>query len=106
MVAYGLALIPLILFLVLIGVLFFVFWIIMIVDASQRKFKSDTDKVVWILVIVLVGIIGALIYYFVIRIKDNAKSMRWFWIIILVLLGLLILMVILAFILSSMVVVE
>jgi len=87
--------------LILIGVLCFVFWIIMLVDSATRKFKSDTDKVVWILVIVLVGIIGALIYYFVIYYKDSSKSMKWFWISLLVLGVLVILAVILFFLLLS-----
>ncbi|MDP3966047.1 MAG: PLDc N-terminal domain-containing protein, partial [archaeon] len=65
--------------LILIGVLGFVFWVIMLVDASQRKFKDDSEKIVWILVIVLTGIVGALIYYFVIHIKDKNKSVKWFW---------------------------
>ena len=65
--------------LVLMAILFFVFWIIMLIDAATRKFKGESDKVVWVLVIVLVGIVGALIYYFVVYMKDRQKSIRWFW---------------------------
>lgn len=81
--------------LIIIGILFTVFWIIMLVDAATRKFKSDSDKVVWILVIVLVGIIGALIYYFVVYVKEGGKSMKWFWITLLVLAILFVLFIIL-----------
>jgi len=77
--------------LLLIGIMFFVFWIFMIVDAATRKFKDSADKIVWILVIVLTGCIGALIYYFVVHIKDKTKSMKWFWWTI---LGLLILLIV------------
>lgn len=69
-----------ILFLMLIWLMFFVlaiiafvFWIFMIVDVAKRKFKDENDKVVWILIVVLTGIIGALIYYFVIKRKDKKK---------------------------------
>ncbi len=81
----------------LIGILFFVFWIIMLVDAATRKFKNDTDKVIWILVIVLTGIIGALIYYFVVYNKDKTKSIKWFWITLLILVILLVLLAIFIF---------
>ena len=67
----------------LIGVLFFIFWIIMIVDAAKRKFAESNDKIVWILVLVLVGWIGALVYYFVVYRRH--KSLKLFWITILVL---------------------
>jgi hypothetical protein len=45
------------------------FWIWMLVDCAQRKFKKENDKVVWILVIVLTHWIGALIYYFMVKRK-------------------------------------
>jgi hypothetical protein len=47
----------------------FVFWILMIVDCTKRRFKHDADKIVWILVIIFTYIIGALIYYFVVKKK-------------------------------------
>lgn len=93
MVLYGLGAFLLFFPLFLIGALFFIFWIIMLVDVASRKFKND-DKIVWILVVILVGIMGALIYYFVIYRKD--KSLRWFWI---TLLALFILSIIILFIL-------
>lgn len=65
--------------LILIGALAFVFWLIMLVDAATRKFKDSTDKIVWILVVIFVTFIGALIYYFVIYIKDKSKSIKWLW---------------------------
>jgi prolipoprotein diacylglyceryltransferase len=48
-------------------VLGFVLWVMMLVDCAKRDFKNENDKVVWILVIVLTGIIGAIIYYFIIK---------------------------------------
>ena len=54
----------------------FAFWIWMIVDCAKRKFKGDSDKVVWILVIVLLGIIGAAIYYFAVKSGDKKISRK------------------------------
>lgn len=55
----------------LISISSFIFWLFMLIDAAKRKFKDGSDKVAWILVIVLVGIIGAIIYYFVIKRKNK-----------------------------------
>ena len=55
-------------------VLAFIFWIFMIIDCAKRTFKDDTEKIVWILVIVLVGILGAIIYYFVVKAQDKKKQ--------------------------------
>lgn len=40
------------------------FWIWMLVDCARREFEGPNDKLIWILVIVLVGALGALIYLF------------------------------------------
>ena len=72
----------------------------MLIDAASRKFHSDSDKVIWILVVILLGTLGALIYYFVVYWKDNKKSMKWFWITILIIFGLWVLLVILVAVLG------
>lgn len=46
------------------------FWMWMLVDAVQRSFK---DKTVWIIVIIFVGFIGAILYYFIVR-RKNKKA--------------------------------
>jgi len=44
-----------------------IYWILMIIDCIKRdNWESENDKVLWILIILLAGIIGALIYRFVI----------------------------------------
>ena len=48
------------------AVLVFVFWLIILIDVVRRRFKSDIDKVVWVLVIIFANWIGALIYYFLV----------------------------------------
>ena len=54
-----------------ITILLFALWIWMIVDCIQRKFKGENEKIVWILVVVLAGIIGAAVYYFVVKKQDK-----------------------------------
>jgi len=75
--------------LIFIAFALFIFWVIMLVDVATRKFKESNDKLVWILVVVLVGLIGGLVYYFVIYSKDKSKSINWFWITLLLLVILL-----------------
>lgn len=48
-----------------------VFWIWILVDCLTREFDKESDKIVWALVIVFVGTIGAIIYYFVVKRKDS-----------------------------------
>jgi hypothetical protein len=53
-----------------------VFWIWMIVDCASNEPSVGNDKVIWILVIVLAGWIGALIYYFArrpTRIREHGR---------------------------------
>ena len=49
------------------------FWIWMIVDCAKRTFKNETEKIVWILVVILASWIGALIYYFTVK-ASNSKG--------------------------------
>jgi len=51
----------------IIAALLLAFWIWMIVDCAKRNFKNNTEKVVWILVILFAKIIGAVIYFFVVK---------------------------------------
>ena len=46
-----------VLFLILAGVLCFVFWHMMLIDSITRKFKDSSDKIIWVLVNILVGIV-------------------------------------------------
>jgi prolipoprotein diacylglyceryltransferase len=49
----------------------FVFWIWMLVDCVRRNYKKNDEKLIWVLIIVFAQIIGAIIYYFVIKRKDK-----------------------------------
>lgn len=63
-------------FIVFLGLLLFIFWIWMVVDCAKRKFKNDTDKIVWILVIVFLNLVGAAIYYFVVKLNDKTGKKK------------------------------
>jgi hypothetical protein len=66
--------------LVLFMVLFFVgsmaFWIWMLVDCATKEADTGNNKVVWILVIALAHVIGALIYLIVRRPRRIAELGR------------------------------
>jgi len=47
-----------------IGLLLIIFWIWMIIDVATNEPSEGNEKLIWILVVVLVGWIGALVYYF------------------------------------------
>ena len=58
----------------ILGILGTAFWIWMLVDCATRKtFKNDSDKVVWIVVMVFLQALGAIIYYFVVK-RKHSKS--------------------------------
>lgn len=49
-----------------------VFWVIMIIDVVQRKEdefpnKTENEKLIWLLIVLLTSWIGALVYYFVVK---------------------------------------
>ena len=67
---------PLIIFgvMMVFGVAVMAFWIWMIVDCATNEPDSpDNTKIVWLLVTILAGWIGAIIYYFARRPKRIAE---------------------------------
>ena len=57
----------------LIALLVLVFWIWMIIDCAKRNFFNSTEKIIWIIGIVIFGWVGALVYLLVIR-MNNPKG--------------------------------
>ena len=39
------------------------FWIYTIVDIVKSNFQDETTKIIWLLVVILMGILGSLIYW-------------------------------------------
>jgi hypothetical protein len=58
-------------FLAMIGLMLFVFWIWMLIDAIQNKGLTDGEKVGCVLAVVFLHFIGALLYFFIGRPKRN-----------------------------------
>ena len=60
-----------------IGIFLFVFWLFMLVDCLKRDFKRDYEKIVWVLVMIFLHILGAIIYYFVVKMgQKESKSKK------------------------------
>lgn len=55
----------------ILALLLIAFWIWMIVDAAKRHFKNDIEKIVWIVVVVLGGWLGALAYLLVVKMTNK-----------------------------------
>ena len=51
----------------LIGLLTTIFWIWMIIDCITNAAITGTEKIVWLLVVILLHFIGALLYFFLAR---------------------------------------
>ena len=72
----------LVLLILVVGLVGFAVWLWALIDALQRPDSdwrsADQSKIVWILVIVLVGIIGSLIYLVVARPRLNeVREQPW-----------------------------
>lgn len=51
------------LIIILVGILAFTFWIWMVVDCVTKE-TDPTQKIVWIILIAVVGVVGAPLYFF------------------------------------------
>ena len=61
----GIELIVILLFVLPIILAVFAFWIWMLISAVQNKGLTEGEKIAWVLVIALLHVLGALIYFFV-----------------------------------------
>ena len=53
----------------------FIFWIFMLVDVFKRtNWKQESDKTLWILLVILLGYLGAIVYYFAVKRQLDAKK--------------------------------
>ena len=58
-----------VLFLIALAIACFVFWLIMLIHVLTHEVK---DKLIWTLVMIFTGLIGAIIYYYVVK-RNFAK---------------------------------
>lgn len=60
-----------------VGVLLTIFWILMIIDCAKRDFAESTEKVVWLIVVIIFGVLGAIVYYFAVkRPQERGKHVK------------------------------
>jgi hypothetical protein len=52
----------------------FGFWVWMLIHAIQNRGLNDSERIVWVIVIVFVNLLGAIIYFFVGRPKANEAA--------------------------------
>ncbi len=55
---------------------FAVFWIWTIIDVARREFTNPNERLIWLLLIVLLGIIPSVIYYFFVMHPNNKGCMK------------------------------
>ena len=49
----------------LVGLLTFIFWVWMLIDAIKNPRLDGSQRVIWVLVVFFIPCLGSLIYYFV-----------------------------------------
>ncbi len=64
---------------VVLMVLLTVFWIWMLVDVATADFPKSDDKIVWVLIVILTGWVGAIAYYLVQRPKKVRSKIGPEW---------------------------
>lgn len=55
------------------------FWIFMLFDCLQRNADDfprtgEHEKLIWVIVLIFLNFIGAVMYYFLVRMQDNRKE--------------------------------
>ena len=50
------------------------FWLWMLIDVITKCPSEENKKLIWILIVIFTGIIGAIIYYFVQRPKNSPSG--------------------------------
>ncbi len=61
----GIIMLVLLLCLIPIGLAIFAFWIWMLISAIQNKGLTDGEKIAWVLVVALLHLLGAILYFFI-----------------------------------------
>ncbi|GEM_PF-2944629 len=52
----------------------FVIWIAGLIDCLKRDFDKTSDKIIWLVVILLLNALGSIIYYFLVVKAEQKKS--------------------------------
>lgn len=58
-----------------VGIAAFIFWIFMLIDVFKRtNWKQENDKTLWIIIVILLGVLGAIVYYFAVKRELDAPK--------------------------------
>ncbi|MGN6436065.1 MAG: PLDc N-terminal domain-containing protein [Agriterribacter sp.] len=49
---------------IIVGLLLFFYWATTLVDVINRNFPETSTKVIWLLIVIFLGVIGAAVYNF------------------------------------------
>ncbi len=60
--------------LALFAVLGGIFWLWMLIDCLKRDFKKDSDKILWALAIFFLSLLGAVLYFFIVKNADKKSA--------------------------------
>lgn len=52
-------------------IVFFIFWLLMLIDCIKRDFD---DKALWVVLMIFLGIIGTILYYFMIKKRNITRK--------------------------------
>lgn len=58
-------------FMGLVMLIFSIFWIWMLIDVIKRDFKDPNERLIWVLVIIFTHLIGAILYYLLVKQKGR-----------------------------------
>lgn len=47
---------------VILGIISFIIWIWALIDVIRRQFTNPSDKTLWLIVVIILGVIGAIVY--------------------------------------------
>ena len=72
--AIGIGLILFWILFMIVALIGFIFWVWMLIDCVRREFSGNNDKIIWIVVILLLGWLGALIYLIAGRKKGTLSN--------------------------------
>jgi hypothetical protein len=67
-------LVTLIAFFIILVILIFWFW--MLADCIHKKFKHKRSMIEWFIIIIFVPILGAVLYYFLVKVKHDKLEKR------------------------------
>jgi hypothetical protein len=72
--AFGLGGILFLLVLAAIGIGFFAFWLWMLIHSITNKGLSDTEKLLWVLLVLFLPFLGPILYFFIGRPKASSAG--------------------------------